>query len=334
MEPDQLTVHFEEEFVIGHDESTPDEYLADPLEIRTDQNGMIYIPDSYTSIKVYDAEGSFQHQIGRSGDGPGEFRRISAIEINGQNELITFDSNRRHITRFSDAGNVLETQLAERETMIWPEYSRQISENRYLLLRKSRETSEAGDEQLQFQSFVMHLFDITFENRIASFGHVDSLMDQSAEFASLYPQHFGAGHFWPGENGDIWYVPGLYDGRIFRFQENSGGWSMNQTIRGHVIPQQPVVDVDNGTEGSLIVNMYTSSDVISYRGKVHSESLGVFILNDGRLIHFSSQLDEGERRTLIEVFSSEGELEGVGGLEEFTFAGTEAGPLIGSFWKD
>ncbi|MEX2402485.1 MAG: hypothetical protein WD625_00050, partial [Balneolales bacterium] len=85
---------------------------------------------------------------------------------------------------------------------------------------------------------------------------------------------------------------------------------------------------------SLIVNMYNGSGVISYRGKVHSESLGVFTLNDGRLIHFSSQLDEGERRTLIEVFSSEGELEGVGRLEEFTFAGTEAGPLIGSFWKD
>lgn len=84
----------------------------------------------------------------------------------------------------------------------------------------------------------------------------------------------------------------------------------------------------------MSIVIYTDKGTKSVSAYLKSVSLGIFEMKDGRLIHLSSQLQDGQRKTIVEVFNEEGKLEGVGLLEKFTFAGTEQKALITNIWKD
>lgn len=333
-ETEYFSINFEEELVIGSDPHTQDEYLlANPSEIRTDQEGNIYISDRQTrSVQVFNTDGNFLHSIGGPGGGPGEFGNILAIDINSQSELLTYDGMNRRVTRFSDTGDVLATYIPGNETVVAPAYFRQIDEDRYLFLRKLRDIESNGnDEEHHLYSTLLHVFDGSFENRLESFGLIDSLMDANTQFVRHYTSGLNTGRFWSAGNSDVWFVPGIYDGRLFRFQQSPNGWKLADTLHGYVIPQEPV-DVDSNADGTIAITVYAPRDE-TFSGKINSESLGVFTLNDGRLIHFSSQLDDDTRQTIVEVFNPNGKLDKVGRLDELTFRGSERGALISSMWK-
>lgn len=332
-EPEQVDLSFEEELVIGNDESAQEgSLLASPTEIRTDSEEKIYVSDRQTSdVKVFDRDGNYLHSIGGPGEGPGEFSNIPPFEINTQNELVAVGRGNGRITYFSDAGNILSNLIPKRENMVWPDYFRQIDQDRYLLLQKLRAIPDEGSLDKRLYSSFLHLFDSKFENRL-SFGHIDSLMDASDEFVQLYTDAVNLGHFWPAGNGDIWFVPGIYDGRLFRYREKADGWTNTQTIGGHMIQEQPV-EIDTDTDATTIIVTY-GQDGGTFRGQVNSTSLGVFKLSNDNLIHFSSQLTDSARITMVEIFDHEGELEGVGSLQEFSSDETGTSSLIGSLWKD
>jgi hypothetical protein len=73
------------------------------IQADTDDNGRVYIADGQlNTIHVFYPEGSYLHSIGREGDGPGEFRRIQAMEISeqhlhildiGHSRISTYDLN-------------------------------------------------------------------------------------------------------------------------------------------------------------------------------------------------------------------------------------------------
>src|SRR5690625_3947879 len=94
--PPQLSLHFNEEFTIGFVTDSVEEFqLSHPSELRTDAEGHILIADQQSmDIKVFNAEGEFLHAFGGSGEGPGEFRTITSMEIKNQNELIIYDGHR------------------------------------------------------------------------------------------------------------------------------------------------------------------------------------------------------------------------------------------------
>ncbi len=102
-EPDSLSLHFEQELLLGDDGGISQEpVLASPSEIRTDREGNIYIADNKLSaVQVFDADGNFLRSIGRAGEGPGECGGINAIEINNQQALMTIDAQ-AHYTVFKN----------------------------------------------------------------------------------------------------------------------------------------------------------------------------------------------------------------------------------------
>ncbi|MDR8393852.1 6-bladed beta-propeller [Aliifodinibius sp. S!AR15-10] len=339
-EPDQLSLQFEEELAIGSDTSASlDAQLASPAEVRTDNEGNIYVSDRGASeIKVFDAEGNFQHSIGQEGDGPGEFGTITAIEINNQDALIVMDESNQRATWFSTSGEVVKNRSLKEEYWAWPRYGnfRQLSDSRYISLRKMREIPGTTDpDKLRLQSNLLHLYDGDIENHIGSFAHIDILGQPDNGFIDMYMSTVNPGNVEPVEGGTLWYAPGIYDGQIYRFPDDLGGWSTVQTVQGNMIPKESVI-VDSEAVGSIAIVTYTQKGTNSFTGYINSESLGLFQLADGRMVHISSQLNDSKssRVTVVEVFSPEGELQGVGRLESFTYPKTDRTTSIESIYKD
>ena len=80
---------------------TEDVMIGQMGQFSVDETGRVYIADfSQNVIHAYAPDGSYLRQIGREGDGPGEFRRINAIRP-GERHLHVLDTGAMRISRFS-----------------------------------------------------------------------------------------------------------------------------------------------------------------------------------------------------------------------------------------
>ena len=74
------TVEMEQLWELGGDTDDEDEFFGVVADIEIDDEGMVYLLDSQLAVvKIYTADGEYVREIGREGEGPGEFRRPSAI---------------------------------------------------------------------------------------------------------------------------------------------------------------------------------------------------------------------------------------------------------------
>jgi hypothetical protein len=75
-----VTVEMEELWQLGGETDDEDEFFGIIADIKIDDQGLVYLLDSQLSeIKIYSADGEYLRSIGREGEGPGEFRRASAL---------------------------------------------------------------------------------------------------------------------------------------------------------------------------------------------------------------------------------------------------------------
>jgi hypothetical protein len=63
-----------------------------------------------TQIWVFDRDGAFTRTIGRDGEGPGEYRLISRIDVLPGDTLLVFDARLRRRTTLAPEGSVVATQ--------------------------------------------------------------------------------------------------------------------------------------------------------------------------------------------------------------------------------
>jgi hypothetical protein len=90
---------------------------AEPVELfrvtgaRFLNDGSLAVGNNGTQeILILDSEGRLTATIGRSGEGPGEFRDISRIDVDGSGALWVYDSRLRRLTTFGSDGIVSETR--------------------------------------------------------------------------------------------------------------------------------------------------------------------------------------------------------------------------------
>ena len=96
---------FVEDLTIGVEEGEADYMLYSPEDIDVDPDGNIYILDLKDAlIKKYDSEGVFIANIGRKGQGPGEFDHPDNMEIDSLNGCI-------YALRLKDAGYIEAVRL-------------------------------------------------------------------------------------------------------------------------------------------------------------------------------------------------------------------------------
>ncbi len=97
---------------VQQDESIPENLLAHPRWIGTDENGNIYVIDSTVRSKrrvvVYDQDGVFSHTIGQEGDGPGEFRSPEILSIR-DGIIAIFDDSHQRLSYYSLDGTFIRS---------------------------------------------------------------------------------------------------------------------------------------------------------------------------------------------------------------------------------
>jgi hypothetical protein len=335
-----LDLVFEETLTIREKALSDNDFLMLPVsviredgkgQIRTDDQGNIYMPDhSAVTIRVFDENGNYLYNIGRQGNGPGEFSSISALDLFGD-ELSVFDRGNNRIVQFLTSGEPLRTIVADGNQMIPPVSMHRFSDELYLFLHKTSSHIPAEYGEQVRQSSFFHLFDTRFSRPRHSFGQVDTIIDAYSAITDLYISGMNTGRVWMEDNA-LWFVPGVYSGRIFKYVNTDGAWKKAGLFEGKLLSDK-TVEEGSDEAGEIAIVIYAPR-FESFTGKVFSTSLGIFRLNDGRVMHVSSQYYEGDRQTIVEVFNEQGELEGLGRLDEFTFDGNDQGPGIGPFWKD
>jgi sugar lactone lactonase YvrE len=99
--------------------------LTEPTDVVTDPgNGDVYVAESHTDVEdpnlvgrisVFDRNGKFLRTIGKTGQGPGEFRTPHAVEFDSQGRLIVVDRHNHRVQILTKDGKF----VAE-----YPEFSR------------------------------------------------------------------------------------------------------------------------------------------------------------------------------------------------------------------
>ena len=318
----ELDVQLREVLLLGGDESASSEYLfGSPQYVVTDAQGSIYVADrAFMNIRVYDNSGRYIRALGERGQGPMEFQSFQGLAINQKQELIALDGRNARITRFSTEGQLLSTHPRQRRAraVIRP------FRDGYLFL--SHQTSELGD--------IDHLFRIYgpgFEQPTVAFGSTDQIADpyKKIETSELTAE---PGSFILTEGG-LLYAPSLFEGKLYLYTEAGGQWALTSTLDGFV-EKRAYTEVKNPA-------IYENADlVIRYAGiekgaRVHNTSLGLYRLQDDRIVHFTIVEFGRQRYFGVEVFDGDGQLVGYGAIEKIPLTAQGIANLfLDVVWKD
>lgn len=97
-----------EELRIGVADGAEEYMLGDVADIVLARDGSIYVLDRQVpAVRHYDAQGKFLRTIGRSGQGPGEFRSASGLALTKDGRLLLWDTGNWRINVYSATGDVL-----------------------------------------------------------------------------------------------------------------------------------------------------------------------------------------------------------------------------------
>lgn len=80
-----------------------------PWSVAVDSNRRVYVLDSGdAAVSVFDSTGQLLRRVGRSGGGPGEFRRPVSLAVTASGEILVADQAKRALVRFDADGEVLD----------------------------------------------------------------------------------------------------------------------------------------------------------------------------------------------------------------------------------
>lgn len=96
-----------EQFRIGVIGAPSRELFGQVQDLATAPDGSFYVADLHPqSVRRFDPEGRFIRQIGREGQGPGEYMSLLGIEILSEGELAIWDYGNRRIMTYDTFGAV------------------------------------------------------------------------------------------------------------------------------------------------------------------------------------------------------------------------------------
>ncbi len=101
-------MNLKEDLVIGTDEKNTDYHFEIMSDIKADDHGNIYVVDQQAhSILVFNKDGNYLKNIGRKGQGPGEFIYPSELTII-EDKIVVYSGNR--ISYFTLEGNFINSK--------------------------------------------------------------------------------------------------------------------------------------------------------------------------------------------------------------------------------
>ena len=97
-------------------EEGPEEFLLSRIwEIQVDDDGNIYILNNGAGeLSSFNAQGGHRWTVGRIGEGPGEFHRVSSMIYDGSEHIFIFNQSGSRIDRFTLEGEYVDSHATER----------------------------------------------------------------------------------------------------------------------------------------------------------------------------------------------------------------------------
>lgn len=82
--------------------------FSKPTNVAVDQDGNLYVADTYNNrVEIFDADGNFIRQFGKSGDRPGSFARPKGIAVDADGHIWVADAVQDRVQCFSQEGRLL-----------------------------------------------------------------------------------------------------------------------------------------------------------------------------------------------------------------------------------
>jgi len=91
----------------GHTLTTPGDFAA-PTNAAVDADGNLYVADTLNNrVEIFDADGKFDSEFGKAGDGPGYFARPKGIAIDADGHVWVADAMQDRVQGFTKEGRLL-----------------------------------------------------------------------------------------------------------------------------------------------------------------------------------------------------------------------------------
>lgn len=156
-------IEFIVDLSIGEEEYDENYMFSRPREIDADTKGNVYVLDSEEqTIKKYNLQGKHIKNIGRGGEGPGEFQRPGHLCISEQGNIFVADWMTRKIHEFNLDGEFQRATYLDRldqisitndeELIIGAKYPEEGQRNEIRYFYKVGKYDQQKDEMLDFYS--------------------------------------------------------------------------------------------------------------------------------------------------------------------------------------
>lgn len=278
------TITMKSNLVIGLEEQPAEYQFGQPIAVRTDVEGNIYVADRASKyIKVFDQDGNYLRSLGGRGRGPGEFQEMEFMEWTPEGNLVLMDRGNMLYTVISTNGEFVEAFPYNFSNQFYPTQIKYINNNEMVALFLSG--SNRSDIPM-FKRDLFHIYSTDFQNSVYSFVPFNRL--QLRDSHAWVEMMTAPGSFSLSSNyEDLIYSPGIYYGSLYRYIKEDEKWIFNQEINGikpTVIPHEAYTSTEvfeaNRNLPGVSMWYYGSGD--PHVGRILSLDLGTFRLNNGK----------------------------------------------------
>lgn len=294
----QLNIQLEEVLSIGDGDPDDPNYLFSSIaSVVTDDENRIWIAEHFGNhLKVFDDEGTFQKQVGREGDGPGEFRMILSMTDDRSGNILVTDQSSGSVSVFDTDGEFIDNFSLPNPQVRQID---QLGEHQFLAVYSDPETNR-----------ILHTFSDSFDP-LYSFAHRDEIIHTDERFEEMI-SGFLPGRFLVVDRNTVYFTPVFYHGELFQFSRENDEWILSAILDGFT--QKPAFEsTDPETEGAYVLDLGSEM----FAAIIHNESRGLFLTAEDTLIHFTSTIQENGVRVFgAELYSLDGEFLGYSPIKD------------------
>ncbi len=341
-----LSLSIKLDVVIGEEDQPPEYLLGEPVGVRTDHEGNIYIADRASlTVKVFDNDGTYLHSFGGRGRGPGEFQNINLMEKTPEGNLFILDRGKLEYIYLSKQGNYLSSHRVDVSNQTTQYYPHRVFwyEDKTIGIRRSGAIPSLGLPP--FERPLFHIYSNDFQQHFESFFPFYEL--GYSEYEHFIWNSFGwlPGSFDLSDNGiKLVYSPGVYNGVLYEFIRTGNSWVLNRKINA-VKPSTEAYEIYTSNEQYERNSHLPGVNKIHYFGgpyigRLYSVDAGIFYLENGNIAHFYGEwrggdktLEKGNTLDIIaQILDCEGEVKAQGHIISIERDARPSLPLIN--WKD
>lgn len=331
------------DLIIGAVDQPLEHQLGEPVAIRTDSLGSIYIADrSSKEIKVFDVDGNYVRSLAGRGRGPGELLEIELMELTPEGHLVIMDRGNLEYKVISTEGEQIDSFQYNLSDQFYPASISYMGDHILgLFLRVSTPAVSP------FERNLFHIYTADFQERRSSFLPVNQLGFDEMFYWHTLGAHQGS--FLLSEDETLFYSPGTYTGNVYVLsQTENGDWTYREKLNGKTPNIEPWQLLKSQEQLNTAIEEKVARAIgitwgdNKYYGRQLAMDAGLYHLNDGRLIQFYAVWNGGKRNEgsethpmdlYAQVFDSEGN------LLKNSFLFTYAEPFTIAFrqavnWKD